>query len=1314
MKKSIWTVLLTALVALVAVGCAKETDLSGLKEKVDGLDKRVTALEQAVEKLNKETVPGLENLVNALNKKLTISSIVEGDGEYTIRFSDGTEATIKDGKDGKDGLDAEAPEVSITKGEDGIYYWTVNGELLKDGEGKPIPVTGKGDKGDPGAPGTPGTPGDKGDKGDKGDDGEDGKDGKDGITPLFGTNNEGKLIVSYDGGQTWSPIGLNVIDGSSFTSAYIDDAKSTEDYIVLVVGDTEVQIPREKSFALNIKYEGDLSSVGANAGDNIAIEYTVQGVTTSDEVTVDILSATPGITAKIAKIDAASGYILISVPAADPEAATPAKVEGKIFVFADNNKGKTNIKVITLEEGTITAVANVDAQAPAAGGEFELTVTTNKEYDVNINDAATSWLSVVETKATHTDKLTIVAAKNETGAYRVGTVTINDRNTGGKIEEFTVVQQPSGEVATDLASIRALEDGTEVAANGAVVLAASKEGVLVADENGGYIYVYLGVNPAVERGDLVSFKGVKQSNEKTAVTFVDASKGEVVDDDYQGEIPDLSVIPMRYHYTYQSINSGVTGLLKKGDAGYYLDVANYATYFPNIAFETPLTLDLEPLVGKYVTAKGYTVGSYVGYDENDEFTEDSYVDFIVNSVEEVTFAPNANWTLSYEGVVEGVDIIKNTVTAGTDYFYNYETIVVPAAVIAKEGTIEDYVIDNGLYIADKVQYWFYRYKETIDDDATNKTYEFEASLDYDKYVAIVIGLTEDGFVSGKYAALEFEKIDPAVAQSYDYFLGSWLVSGVEILVSADVEGSSYKIEGFPNSASTRCGVHTLAANYNSEKGILEIPDQLLGGYDDPSTNNYGPLKDYFCGWYVDEDDYYRYSTNEDNFGVAAAFYSMPDGTIEIRGGANGDGSYKFSGYTFRWVIQTGSSAGGGNVYGGRVTTPVTGVTKIVRVAADYADFLGEWVCSTGGTWTISQKEPGSTYTVTGIIGLNGELRGKATEVEGTYDAKTGSFYIMEQKLSGNEFTVGSYGACDNYISGIFKYGTSTYPAYPTNTTSAEKIFSASFDGDGNLQLYAGSCSYGSFIAIGYSWVIRSGSNAGKGNVDASGSQTPLPATLVKAEEATQEYLNWLGYWSVPSKVYQYDNQSQYIGDADGTSVLTITQLIPNQAYSIAGIGPSGTNTYSAVASFDKATGNLVVKPQIYEVWNHSTAGQITEALCGMYGEGEDAMVTWSDEYTLFTASLDGDKAVLTPGGTTEATFNGFQAFESYSGGAYGYGGYYVLPNVMTKTTAPTVAAISAKEGGLKNAVVVKAPDLVSWTVNQVEKAEVAKTSVKTK
>ena len=106
MRKSIWTVLLVAAVTLLAAGCAKEQDLKSLQEKVDGLDTRVTALEQAVKKINDETVPGLQNLVKAIEKKLTVVNVVEGDGEYTILFSDGTSATIKDGAKGEQGKSA--------------------------------------------------------------------------------------------------------------------------------------------------------------------------------------------------------------------------------------------------------------------------------------------------------------------------------------------------------------------------------------------------------------------------------------------------------------------------------------------------------------------------------------------------------------------------------------------------------------------------------------------------------------------------------------------------------------------------------------------------------------------------------------------------------------------------------------------------------------------------------------------------------------------------------------------------------------------------------------------------------------------------------------------------------------------------------------------------------------------------------------------------------------------------------------------------------------------------------------------------------
>ena len=1291
MRKSIWTVLLTALVALVAVGCAKEADLSDLKNKVTDLDKRVTALEDAVAKINNVTIPGFESLVNAVQNKISIVSVVEGDGEYTINFSDGTSATIKngqDGNDGEDGNDAVAPEVSITLGEDGIYYWTVNGQLLKDEAGNPLPVTAKGDKGDQGIQG------DKGDKGDKGDDG---------ITPLFGTSSEGKVIVSYDGGETWKPLGFSVIDGSAFTSAYIDDNKSTEDYIVLVVGETEVQIPKEKTFSLKITYDGNLNSVGINAGETIALEYAVQGVSSTDEVTVDILSATAGITAKIAAVDAVSGYILIGVPAADPEATEPAKIEGKVFVFADNNKGKSNIKVISLEKGEIAAVADVSAQAPSTGGEFDLTVTTNKEYDANVNDEAASWLSVVATKATHTDKLKIVVAKNETGAYRVGTVTINDRNTADKIEEFNIVQQPSPEVTTDLASIRTLENGTEVAANGAIVLAASKAGALVADENGGYIYLALGLNVAVERGDVVNFTGVKKTNADTRAVYVDCTAGVVEDDEYEGEIPDLAVRPMRYHYSYGSINSGVSGLLKKTDAGYVVDVANYSEYFPTIAVEAPLGIDLEPMVGKYVTLKGYTVGSYVDYDDNSAFTEDSYVDFIANSAVELTFVENPNWTLTYEGTGDEGEVFKNTVAAGSeDYYYNYSAIVCPAKAIEEVGSIEELLVSEALYCADKVQYWFYYYKESIDDDATTKTSTMGYDmLDFGEYVAFVVGLNEDGYASGKYAKLEFEKVDPAVPLTYADFVGEWSINGVEVTVKPNVEGASYTIENYPNSASTRSGVHTLVANYNSEKGILEIPDQVIGDLEDPSTNHYGPLREYFCGYYASGYNY-AYSLNEANFGVAAAFYGMPDGTLEIRGGANGDNTIKYAGYTFRWIIMTGNNAGKGNNYGNPTATPITGVTKVVKIAGTYDDFIGKWQVG-ASTWVIEEKVKGSTYKVTGIAGLNGELRGKATEVEGSFDAETGSFYIMEQKLDGQDFEVGQYGLCDNYMCGVFTSGGRNWGAYPTNTDTATKIFTGYFDEEGKVNLFPGTCSYGVFIGIGYEWVIRSGEDAGAGNTDAASSLTALPAVMEKAEEATADYLKWVGYWNIPAKVYQYDSETEeYIGETDGSSIFEIAALMPNKSYAITGIGPDGENQYAAVANYDKATGNLVVTPQVYEVWSYGSMS-ITESLGGLYG---DSMITWSSNYTLFTATLENGKATLTPGAAPEGNFIGFESYQSYSGGGYAYGGYYVLPNEMTKTDAPAVSVKPAKKSVFAksrfDAIASKPADPASWTIGKAE------------
>ena len=135
MKKALWILASTVLVALLAVGCAKEQDLSSLKEKVEDLSSRVAKLEEAVKKLNDETVPGLQTLITALQGKVYVNSVTTTADGYVITFSDGKQATLTNGKD------AVAPVVGIAEVE-GAYVWTINGEVAKDAEGVPYPVVG--------------------------------------------------------------------------------------------------------------------------------------------------------------------------------------------------------------------------------------------------------------------------------------------------------------------------------------------------------------------------------------------------------------------------------------------------------------------------------------------------------------------------------------------------------------------------------------------------------------------------------------------------------------------------------------------------------------------------------------------------------------------------------------------------------------------------------------------------------------------------------------------------------------------------------------------------------------------------------------------------------------------------------------------------------------------------------------------------------------------------------------------------------------------------------------------------------------------
>ena len=230
--------MITLVAMFIVVGCV---DLDEVWSEIDSLIKqnteqakeleeqkgRFTQLEQLLGSLellssyaNLE-IGSIKGLVDALTNKLSVVSYKELDDKsgYELTMSDGSKIVLKhgtdgaagkdgkDGADGNDGVDGVTPEISVKLHDDGLLYWTLNGEFLLDAEGNMIPAQPEDGKdgvdGKDGADGAQGTPGKDGKDGADGAQGATGAPGKDGITPLLRVNSNLYWEMSLDGGKTW-------------------------------------------------------------------------------------------------------------------------------------------------------------------------------------------------------------------------------------------------------------------------------------------------------------------------------------------------------------------------------------------------------------------------------------------------------------------------------------------------------------------------------------------------------------------------------------------------------------------------------------------------------------------------------------------------------------------------------------------------------------------------------------------------------------------------------------------------------------------------------------------------------------------------------------------------------------------------------------------------------------------------------------------------------------------------------------------------------------------------------------------------------
>lgn len=212
MGKKVVFLLATCLVTLSA--CYNDDDL---KNSISGIEDRLSKLEASMKDIQCD-ITTLKTLTDALSQNKSIASVIANeDGSYTIKFTDQTEVTIRNGENGED-----APQITVIKNEeDGIYYWGITGTdgkkiFLEDGEGKMMPVTA--------------------------------------TAPKVRINaNTKEWEISTDNGKTWEPTGVYASGEGTGDTSLFSAVSQDDDYAYFTLKDgTVLKVAKSKELKCDI------------------------------------------------------------------------------------------------------------------------------------------------------------------------------------------------------------------------------------------------------------------------------------------------------------------------------------------------------------------------------------------------------------------------------------------------------------------------------------------------------------------------------------------------------------------------------------------------------------------------------------------------------------------------------------------------------------------------------------------------------------------------------------------------------------------------------------------------------------------------------------------------------------------------------------------------------------------------------------------------------------------------------------------------------------------------------------------------------
>lgn len=236
-----------------------ESEMEALKLKIEGLNQTFKAI---TEMLNGGLITNVEEVTDPSTGKtgltFTIQTYSEASGAqintYTIwNGTDGKDGN--DGNDGNDGAPGSTPQIGMAKEEaTGLYYWTLNGEPMKDADGKLI-YTSK--------------------------------------APKLRISDDGsgnsRWEVSYDDGATWTNLG--VFTGSVVSSSIQIDVVDNN-VVIKQEGKADITIPIVEANNLKINF----TNIDAAAGVHVTkdgvyfVEYTLENASANAIVKAEMLN----------------------------------------------------------------------------------------------------------------------------------------------------------------------------------------------------------------------------------------------------------------------------------------------------------------------------------------------------------------------------------------------------------------------------------------------------------------------------------------------------------------------------------------------------------------------------------------------------------------------------------------------------------------------------------------------------------------------------------------------------------------------------------------------------------------------------------------------------------------------------------------------------------------------------------------------------------------------------------------------------------------------------------------------------------------